>query len=280
MDAATGPEAEAERHDPGEPEILVFPDAAGASRGAAARIAEALTDAVAARGIAHWATTGGSAPAPIYRHLADPPFRDGVPWDRVQLWWGDDRWVPPDDPRSNALACRDILLREVHVPAEHVHPIPVGEAMAAGRPPSWAAQQYEAALRDAGLPVAPSGFPILDLVLVGIGPDGHLFSVFPGSATWDDSAWVQAVPAPSHVEPHVERITLHPRILDVARLPLAVVTGASKAAILGRVFGPRDDERELPSLLARRAGAAWILDEAAAAELPPDVRVTRGAALA
>jgi len=259
----------------GEPEIRVLPDAEAASVAAARWIAAAVAAAVAARGVAHWVTTGGSAPGAIYRNLARAPLRDAVPWDRVHLWWGDDRWVPPDNPLSNALAAWDILLREVPLPGDQVHVMPIGNAITGGHPPSWAAARYAEELSGADLPIDPAGYPILDVVLLGIGPDGHLFSVFPGSATWDDSAWVQAVPAPSHVAPHVDRVTLHPRILDAARGPLAVVHGSAKASIIGRIFGPRGDERELPALLARRRGAAWILDDAAAAEIPPRLVLAR-----
>ena len=260
----------------GEPEVVVVPDSGAASALAAERIAAALSRAIATRGIAHWSTTGGSTPGAIYRHLAAKPLHDTVGWERVHLWWGDERWVPPTDILSNALACWDLLLREVPVPQEHVHAVPIGEALAAGRSPAWTAERYAAELREAGLPLDPAGFPILDLILVGIGSDGHLFSVFPGSATWDDDAWVQAVPAPAHISPHVERITLHPRVMDATRLPIAVVHGAAKAGIVGRIFGPRQEERDLPALLARRSGALWILDEAAAAEIGPGFREPGG----
>jgi 6-phosphogluconolactonase len=253
----------------GEPEIVVLPDREAASDAAARRIATALTEAVAARGVAHWATTGGSTPGPIYRDLAREPLLDTVPWTHVHLWWGDDRWAPPDGPLSNSLAARELLLADAPIPAAQIHAMPIAEAMAAGRSPAWIAARYAEELRAANLPLDAAGFPSLDVVLIGIGPDGHCFSVFPGSATWDDPAWAQAVPAPAHIEPHVARVTLHPRILDAARLPIAVVHGASKAAILGRIFGKRLDPRDLPGQLARRSGAVWILDEAAAVILPP-----------
>jgi len=259
----------------GEPEIVILPTAESVSSAAAGRIAEALAAAGDARGAAHWATTGGSTPGPIYRELARNPLRGTVPWERVHLWWGDDRWAPPDESRSNSLAARELLLPHVPVPAAQVHAMPIGEAMATSQPPGWAAARYGEALRAAALPVDSAGFPILDVVLVGIGPDGHLFSVFPGSPTWDDPAWAQAVLAPTHIEPQVDRVTLHPRILDATRLPIAVVHGASKAAILGRIFGERRDPRGLPGQLARRTGAVWILDEAAASEIPPELRGAR-----
>jgi 6-phosphogluconolactonase len=261
--------------DRGEPEIIVLPDAEAASATAARRIAAALAAAVAARGVAHWATTGGSTPGPIYRVLAAEPARGTIPWERVHVWWTDDRFAPPDGPLSNTRAARDLLLPYVAIHDARVHPIPVGEALEGGHLPAWAADRYAATLRAAAMPLAAAGFPMLDVALVGIGADGHLFSVFPGSATWDDPAWAQAVQAPTHIEPQVARVTLHPRILDAAHLVIVVATGASKAAVLGQLLGERGNPRDLPALLARRTGAVWILDEAAAVILPPHVATTR-----
>jgi len=255
-----------------EPEILVLPTSADGAHVAAQRIALAISVAVGARGVAHWVTTGGSTPGPIYRELADNPLPAAVPWDRVHLWWGDERWVPPEDILSNALACWDLLLRFVPVPVEQIHVMPIGEALAAGKGPAAVAEQYAAALHAAGLEISPAGFPRLDVVLVGIGSDGHLFSVFPGSSSWDEPGWVQAVPAPVHIAPHVERITLHPAILEAARVVVVVAHGAAKAPVIGRIFGAREDRRDLPALLAVRPGAVWILDPAAAAALPPGLR--------
>ena len=263
-----------------EPEVIVLPTPADVSHVAARRIAEALIAAVEARGVAHWVTTGGSTPGPIYRHLADMPYREAVPWDRVHLWWGDERWVPPEDILSNALACWNLLLRDVPVPLDQVHVVPIGDALMAGEPPEVVAARYETALRAADLEIDAAGFPRLDIVLVGIGPDGHLFSVFPGSRTWDDPHWVQAVPAPTHITPHVARISLHPRIVTAARMPMAVTFGPAKAGILAEIFGPERDERRLPAQLARRDGALWILDAAAAAELPSGLWVERPPSMA
>ena len=257
-----------------EPEILVLPTSADATDVAARRIATALTEAVGARGVAHWVTTGGSTPGQIYRHLADAPLREAVPWDRVHLWWGDDRWVPPEDILSNALACWDLLLRDVPIPPDQIHVMPIGEALAAGDGPETVAGQYAATLRAAGFEIDAGGFPRLDVVLVGVGSDGHLLSVFPGSSTWDDPRWTQAVPAPTHIAPHVARVTLHPLVVTAARLVIAVVLGPGKAAILGEIFGPERDVRRLPAQLARRTDAVWVLDEAAAAAVPPELRGT------
>ena len=255
----------------GEPTVVVLPDADAVARASAERIAAALEETLAARGRAHWATTGGSTPGPIYRRLVESPLRDRVRWEDVHLWWGDDRFVPPDDPLSNTALARSELLPAVPIDPSHVHAVPTGPSIAAGETADECAARYRDELRAAGLPEA-DGLPAFDVVILGVGPDGHLLSVFPGSAAFDSPDWVQGIPAPTHVEPHVPRVTLHPRILDVARTLLTISHGAAKAEILGSVFGEERDERRWPAQVARRAGATWILDEAAAARLPASGR--------
>ena len=279
----------------GEPTIDVLPDAEGAATAAASLIASALADAVRRRDRADWATTGGSTPIPIYRSLARPPLRDLVPWDRVHVWWGDDRLVPRDHPLSNRLPFDQVLLRavgpgaetgsgddvtaaeardwaRVTLPEANIHPIPIDLALGRFADPDEAAHAaastYESELHAAPLERDPEGFPILDVVLVGVGPDGHVFSVFPESPLFDSPRWVSAVPAPDHVEPHVARVSLHPRILVAARIPVVVVIGAGKAAVVAELLRGRRDVRRWPAQLARRPGAAWFLDQASAAGLP------------
>jgi 6-phosphogluconolactonase len=254
----------------GEPEVLVLPNPEAVSLKAAERIAAALAQGVAVRGRADWATTGGSTPAGIYRHLAKPPLRDGVPWERVHIWLGDERFVPRGDEWCNArIGDRDLVAAGRGTALERVqlHAWPVDEALAAGRDAAWCAEQYAAELGRQDLEIV-DGQPVLDIVLVGIGPDGHVLSVFPGSEAFDTDAWAMAIPSPRHVGPMVERITLNPRVLLVARHDLAVAHGPGKAAIIGEIFGPDWDPRRLPAQLARRPNATWILDEAASAQLP------------
>jgi 6-phosphogluconolactonase/glucosamine-6-phosphate isomerase/deaminase len=143
----------------------------------------------------------------------------------------------------------------------------MADAIASGEGPAGAAGAYETALLLLGPARDSDGVPVFDVVLVGVGPDGHVLSVFPGSTAWDESVLAIAVPAPSHVEPRVERVTLHPDVLGAARSVLVVSSGPSKAAVLGRAWGG-DDERELPIRATMSANATWILDEAAAADLP------------
>jgi 6-phosphogluconolactonase len=262
------------------PTVVVVPDAQTASSQAADVIADALRDAVAARGRADWATTGGSTPVGVYKALAAMDH-GRVPWADVHTWWGDERFVPPDHPLANSGPFEDILLEagayesvhsddprsHIHIPAENVHPFPTGAAIGAGHDAGWCAERIEAELRAAGLEER-DGWPVFDLMFIGIGGDGHLLSVFPGSPAFGSPRWALPIPAPTHIEPHVPRVTLNPATVGVARRVLAVVLGGSKAGIVGRLFGEPVDPSELPARLAIREGATWILDEPAAAQLP------------
>jgi 6-phosphogluconolactonase len=264
-----------------EPEVVVVADPQAAAVAAAARIAAVLAQAVAERGRADWATTGGSAPIGIYRQLVAPPLRDTVPWAAVQVWWGDDRYVPRDHPLSNVKPLDDILLdigateegvaggrsgAAISLPIENLHPFRTSEAIASSRGAAWCAANLADELRGAGLAVA-GGWPVFDLILLGIGPDGHLLSVFPGSAALDSGELALAIPAPDHVDPRVQRVTLNPAVIGVARHVLVVATGTDKAAVLSDILGEERDPRRWPGQLARRGAAAWILDAAAAARL-------------
>jgi 6-phosphogluconolactonase len=264
-----------------DPAIVVVADPAAASVEAAARIVTALGTATEARGRADWATTGGSAPIGIYQRLVAPPLADSVPWAAVRVWWGDDRYVPRDHPESNVKPFDDIMVgisgaeegtaggihAGVPIEIENVHPFPTGEAIGSGRGAAWCAAFLADELRDAGLPIV-GGWPAFDLILLGVGPDGHLLSVFPGSAAFDATELALAIPAPTHIEPHIERVTLNPAVIGAAGSVLVVATGGEKATTIGAIFGSDRDPRKWPAQLALRAGATWILDEAAAAGLP------------
>jgi 6-phosphogluconolactonase len=256
---------------PGEPRIRVLDDPAAASQAAAVAIAAGLRDADAVRGRADWATTGGSSPVGIYRALRVPPLREIVPWANVHVWWGDDRFVVRDDPQSNIRPLdHELLPRRFNVPLppENVHPMRMDEAIAAGFGPQWVADAYADELRSAGVPIGANGFPALDVVLLGIGSDGHLLSVFPGSPLLDSRAWASPVEAPTHIEPHVARVSLHPGIVAAAARVIVVATGAGKAAILADVLGAERDVRRWPAQLARRPNSTWLLDRESAAQLP------------
>lgn len=285
-----GARSEPLAREPGEPQLLLAPNPAGTAEIAAQAVVDTLARTVAVRGRADWATTGGSTPGDIYRRLTAHDLRSAVRWEAVQLWFGDDRFVPSDHPLSNARLALEILLARsalagesgsgmtpadvtslvgagVPIPADQVHAFPVADAIGDGVGPDGCAARYATTLRESGI-ATTDGWPVLDLLLLGIGPDGHLLSVFPGSRTFDADAWAVGVPAPTHVEPHVPRVTLNPHVVEVARQVIVVVHGVAKADVISRVFGPRLDPRELPAQLARREDAVWVLDEAAAAGLP------------
>lgn len=268
----------------GEPELVVVPDLEDAATEAAQRIASALTESVRVRGRADWATTGGSAAPPTYRRLAEAPLRELVPWSEVHVWWGDDRYVPRDHPLSNVKPFNDILLafgyteggqvglatmgaaRPVPLPIDHLHPFRTGEAIGAARDAAWCAAQLAAELSAAGLERS-GDWPVLDLIVIGVGADGHVLSVFPGSSAFDSKEMAMAIPAPSHIEPHVQRVTLNPAVLAVARQTVVVAVGATKAAVIRDILRGDLDPHRLPAQLARRENAVWILDEGAAGNL-------------
>ena len=198
------------------------------------------------------------------------------------VWWGDDRFVPRDHALSNVKAFDDILLdvgghqagqaldssaTAVPLAVANIHPFRTSEAIGNGSDAAACAAELEQELRAADLELV-DGWPVLDLILLGVGGDGHVLSVFPGSTAFVSKDWALAIPAPTHIEPHVERVTLNPAILIVAREVLVVMHGAGKAAILGDIFGPEVDPTRWPVQLTRRAGATWILDWAAAAGMP------------
>jgi 6-phosphogluconolactonase len=209
----------------------------------------------------------------------------------VHVWWGDDRYVPRDHPLSNVLPLDQVLVSAagraglsgtgsdaalieseydpgVYIPPANIHAPRMSDAIGRAAGPEWVAETYAAELRGANLPEGEGGFPAFDVLFLGIGPDGHLLSVFPGSPLFDSQVWVSAVAAPTHIEPHVARVSLNPAVVTAARLVLPVVLGPGKAAILTSVFGTERDPRKWPAQLARREGAVWFLDRAAAAQLP------------
>ena len=274
-----------------EPEIQVLADPDAVAVVAAERIAAALVDAAQRRDRADWATTGGSTPVGIYRELARSPLRERVPWGDVHVWWGDDRFVPRDHPLSNVLPLDQVLLRAAAlaglagdgeaaidvehgsepgapIPASNIHAMPMTAAIGAAKGTDWVAEAYDRELRAASLPES-GGIPVFDLVLSGIGGDGHILSVFPGSRVFeaDDRPWVAGIPAPTHIEPKVARVSLHPGFLASARLVLVVAFGDGKAEILADVLGETRDPGRWPSQHARRANAVWLLDEASAVKL-------------
>ncbi len=206
------------------------------------------------------ALSGGSTPGRLYQLLARPPYRDTFPWSRTHWFWGDERFVPHDDPESNYRMARQALLSQVPVPGANIHPVPT-EGMA----PDAAAAAYERALKAFyGAPVLNPERPLFDVVLLGLGPEGHTASLFPGTAILEEhQRWVGAVIGATP-EP---RITLTYPALESCNEAAFLVAGPGKRAVVERLF--RGD-RELPAARLRPVGRLrFFLDRAAAPEDPP-----------
>ena len=232
------------------------------TRAEAERVVARAQEAIAARGRFLLALSGGSTPRPLYELLGTPPLSGRIEWGRVHVFWGDERCVPPDHAESNYRMAREALLDRAPLPSSHVHRIR-GEDE-----PAEAALAYERLLRSyfGGEVGAPRRS--FDLVLLGMGRDGHTASLFPGgAAAQEPRRWV----VPSHVaQPHpIWRVTLTPIVLNAAADVTFLVAGADKAARLREVLEGRAAEAKLPAQLIRPTHGAlhWMVDAAAAAQL-------------
>lgn len=247
--------------------IRILPDAETLARAVADVVAARAADAIRVRGRFTLVLAGGETPRAAYARLADGRYTGSVDWTRVHVLWGDERCVPPDDPRSNYRMARAVLLSRVPIPPQQVHRIR-GED-----DPSAAAAAYETLLRRLLGSAGPDGPPERgpDLVLLGMGADGHTASLFPGlDGVRERVRWVAA--QRGGVEP-LWRVTLTPVVFNAAGEVVFVVSGGQKAAALRQVLeGPRAPER-LPAQAIHPAGGrlAWLVDSAAAAALrrPP-----------
>ena len=236
-------------------QLTVFADADALAEGAAVLIADLARAAVAARGCFTLALAGGSTPRRLHTRLASPAIADRIPWDKVQVFFGDERCVPPDDARSNYRMARETLLDRVPLPAANVHRI-AGED-----DPAAAARAYEQDLRRT---IGGAGLPAFDLICLGLGEDGHTASLFPGTEVLHETTrWVAAPYVPGL---EAWRVTMTPVLLNAAREVVFLVAGSAKATVLKRVLdGPHRPDL-LPAQLVRpaRGRVRWLVDAAAA----------------
>ncbi len=238
-------------------EIRIYADADRLAHAAAEHFTTLATAAIATRGQFTVALSGGSTPRATYTLLAMEEFALQLDWSRVHVFWGDERCVPPDDPDSSYWMARETLLDHVPLPARNVHRIR-GEME-----PEAAAQSYAAELRAFfGTP-----WPSFDLVLLGMGNDGHTASLFPGSAALhEETRPVVAVTAHYQDRP-AHRVTLTPPAINAARQVFFLVAGAAKAETLQAVLeGPAE---RLPAQFIRPTSGqiTWLVDSAAASRL-------------
>ncbi len=239
-------------------ELRIFPDAHGLYRAVAAELVACATQAMNARDRFTVALAGGSTPRPLYELLASPEFSEQLDWTRTEVFFGDERCVPPDDVRSNFRMAADALLAHVPLPADRIHRIHGEEN------PAFAALHYVQELQAAFRCVDA---PRFDLILLGMGENGHTASLFPGGAALRES--VRLV-VPQYVESQQEwRITLTLPLLNAAAAVWVLIQGAAKTGVLQRVLeGPFLPEvLPVQGLAPAHGQLVWWLDRAAAAAL-------------
>lgn len=242
-------------------EINCFPDVEGLIQAAARFIAGFAGECVADRGAFTLVLSGGSTPKPLYEILSSADYLDLMPWTETHIFWGDERCVPPDHPDSNYGMAHESLLKRIDIPSERVHRIR-GEM----KPPESAAAAYERDLRDFFLfdpndepsprpREAGPAFPSFDLVLLGVGEDGHTASLFPGDEALNESArWAVAVDGLG-AKPPVPRITLTLPTLNQSRCVLFLVTGQAKRAVVEEMRNDiKNAETFFPSARVRPKG--------------------------
>lgn len=241
-------------------DLRIFDSEADLAAAAADLVASTARRAVEARTRCTLALSGGSTPRALYERLAAPPVRDELWWDSVEVFWGDERAVGPDHPDSNYRMARETLLEPLGLESARVHRMR-GEAEELWQ----AAADYERELREAVADSA-AGMPVFDLVLLGLGSDGHTASLFPGTTALRETD--RAVVA-SEVPGIGGRLTLTFPALVEARALVVLVAGGSKAeALEAALHGPFDPER-WPAQRLREAGdrVTWLVDRAAARRL-------------
>ncbi|MGA2319317.1 MAG: 6-phosphogluconolactonase [Solirubrobacteraceae bacterium] len=230
--------------------LTTCPDAEAVAERAAADVVRQIERARAERGVAHVALSGGSTPARTYQLLARRP----ADWRDVEVWFADERCVGPEDEQSNYRLAAETLLGPGEVPPRRVH------RMEGELGPEEGARRYAGELRAlaAGAGEDP---PALDLVVLGIGPDGHVASLFPGAATLDAGEQELCLGVRDSPKPPPERITLSLALLSAARSCLLLATGASKAHAVSAMLG--EPSRHVPASLLRRERLSVIVDDAA-----------------
>jgi len=239
--------------------IRVLPDVAALADTAARYVVENGQAAIDGRGAFSIALSGGSTPRELHRRLASPPLVSQIDWSRVHVFFGDERCVSPDDAESNYRMASETLLTHVPIPDSQVH------RMRGEIAPEDAAAQYEQDMRE----YFGNEQPCLDLILLGMGDNGHTASLFPGlTAVHEQQRWVVAEYV---AEVGMWRITLTPVVLNLARAVVFLVSGSGKASMLRQVLeGPfAPDERPAQIVRPSPGEVIWLVDAPAAANLSP-----------
>jgi 6-phosphogluconolactonase len=240
-------------------EVIVFKDAGELALGAARNIQSIIRQTLSEQDRFSLVLSGGSTPRAIYTLLGQPPLLDHVTWSRVHFFWGDERCVPPDHAYSNYLMAYETLLSHLPLPSQNIHRIQ-GEIL-----PGEAAGAYEQELAE--FFGHKDRLPHLDLVMLGMGEDGHTASLFPGSPALDETErWIVAVEHTQPPTPLVSRISMTLPLLNAARRVALIVSGSNKAGLVRRAISGEKGPSLLPvQRVAPEDGElTWLLDEAAA----------------
>lgn len=245
------------------PEIRIHSDSQAVAAAAAEFILEVGREAVRAKGQFVLALSGGTTPEILYRSLGSPAFAHRFDWSRTIFFFSDERCVPPNDPRSNYALAGKTLFAPLNIPSSQVYRM-AGESS----DPQAAASEYEQQLRLA-TNTAPSVLPSLDLILLGLGEDGHTASLFPGSPILRDSRRAMAITQSPKDPPN--RLTMTLAAINRASVVLFLTTGSGKAEVVRAILDPKTEaERQFPASLVKpeEGRLIWFLDQAAAAKLP------------
>jgi 6-phosphogluconolactonase len=243
------------------PEVVVYRDGTLLAQAVAARLVTGLTDAAAARGRASVVLTGGGIGTKVLEELVAAPARDAIDWRHLDIWWGDERFVPAGDPDRNETGARAALIDHVDADPARVHPMP-GPDGPDGDDPDAAAARYASWLADAAGPGGP--VPAFDVLMLGIGPEGHVASLFPGLPALGDKRPVVAVR--NSPKPPPTRLSLTFPSIQVAREVWILASGEEKADAVARALSGADPA-QVPAAGARgRQRTLFLLDGAAAAK--------------
>lgn len=247
------------------PEIVLHASADVLAQAVAARLAIKLVDAQAATGSACVVLTGGGMGIATLRALRDSPARDAVDWQRVDIWWGDERWVPADDLQRNDRQAREALLDAVPLDPARVHPFPSADGPARDDP-EGAAARYAKELAAATRPEDHGDIPRFDVLMLGLGPEGHIASIFPESpAAYDDRSVVAVRGCP---KPPPTRLSLTFRAIQAANEVWVIAAGREKAGAVALALSGAGWVQVPAAAAHGRQRTLWLLDRAAATQLP------------
>lgn len=251
------------------PQLVVHRDPTVLAAAAAARLITRVVDGQAARGRAHVVLTGGTIGTAVLRAVAETPARDAVDWRGVDLWWGDERFLPSGHPDRNETQAREALLDVLPLEASRVHPMPASDGPD-GDDVDAAAARYAEELRVASRPEDHGDLPTFDVLLLGVGPDAHCASLFPGQpALYETERTVVGVRGAP--KPPPTRITLTMPALDAAEETWFVVSGKDKAGAVAMALSGAGHVQVPSAGPTGRRRTLWLLDRAAAAQLPAGV---------